>query len=142
MDDASLSGFDRQMVIRRGDVDATVLESIAVVRMYRGKPPGAGQNFRKHTAAARHVEHDKHDRTQITRQLGDYRADSFNSASRCADDDDVVCHHETSNPARSMPQLCARGGRFASASKLTCSTVFRIIGDLEMLSAVNPRTSR
>ena len=64
MDDADDAFFKREMVVRPCDVDLSVFDAIPIRRVGSRESPGAGENFGKHTAAARDVQDNEYGRPQ------------------------------------------------------------------------------
>jgi hypothetical protein len=93
VNEANFAGPDDEVMIGSGDINATVLETIPILRMDRGKPSGARQNLGKHAADLCKVQHDKDGGAQVARQVRDESADGFNAPSRGADDNDIVSGH-------------------------------------------------
>ncbi len=138
MHQTNLPGADDEVMVWSCDVDATVLERIAVRGMDGGEPSGARENLRKHASDLRHVHHDENRGAEIARQVSYDGADSFNAASRGADDDDIVSGHGGVR-ASFMPHWGRRSQ--ADYSTLTLADI-RIIINGSTEQPLNPRHLR
>lgn len=80
-------------MVGRGDIDPPGERDLALPRMRRRQPAGAGEDLR-HVAAGgrRDVLHDEHGRRQVGREAAAQRRQRIHASGRGSEQQDVVVH--------------------------------------------------
>jgi hypothetical protein len=100
-----MAGPDQHMMVGGRDVDAAVLDRLAVLDVAGRQRAAPAQDVGQRTGPGRrHVEDHEHGCRQPGRQRGGQADERFHAAGRGADDHDVVVRHG------GPPDQCKSGG--------------------------------